>query len=171
MEGKMESNKKSVPNLSGLARGSDPAKSHKDAPARHQFSAENQPPKAKVGRPKGSQNKLTKSLKAFLIQAAAEVGDSTEIGKDGEGGVLGYLKVSAVAERKTFMILLGRALPHQVNATVARKTILSREEAIAELKLRGLPDEIIEMLQPVEYMLDGPDPYGDDDAIDPEADK
>jgi hypothetical protein len=171
MEGKMASNKKSVPNLSGLARGSDPAKSHKDAPGRHQFSAENQPPKAKVGRPKGAQNKLTKSLKALLVRAVTEVGDSIVPGKDGKGGLLGYLKVSAVVERKTVMILLGRALPLQVNATVAHKTILSREEAIAELKLRGLPDEIIEMLQPVEYVLDGPDPYGDDDAIDPEPAK
>jgi hypothetical protein len=169
MEGKMESNKKSVPNLSGLARGSDPSKSHKDAPGRHQFSAENQPPKA--GRPKGAQNKLTKSLKALLVRAATEVGDSTVPGEDGKGGLLGYLKVSSVVERKTFMILLGRAVPLQVNATVAHKTILSREEAIAELKLRGLPDEIVEMLQPVEYVLDGPDPYGDDDAIDAEAAK
>jgi hypothetical protein len=122
-----------VPNLSGLARGSDPAKSHKDAPGRHQFSAENQP-KAKVGRPKGAQNKLTKTMKALFIQAATEVGDSTVEGKDGKGGLLGYLKVSAVAQRKTFMILLGRALPLQVNATVAHKTILSREEAIARIE-------------------------------------
>jgi hypothetical protein len=170
MEGEMASNKKSVPNLSGLARGSDPAKSHKDVPDRHQFSAENQP-KAKRGRPKGALNKLTKTMQALFIQAATEVGDSDVPGEDGKGGVLGYLKVSAVVERKAFMILLGRALPIQVNATVAHKAILSREEAIAELKLRGLPDELIEMLKPVEYLLEGPDPYGDDDAIDPEAAK
>jgi len=164
----MVSNKKSVPNLSGLARGSDPAKSHKNAPGRHQFSAENQP-KAKRGRPRGAQNKLTKSLKALLVRAATEVGDSTVPGEDGKGGLLGYLKVSAVKQRRTFMIVLGRALPIQVNATVAHKTILSREEAIAELKQRGLADKIIEMLKPVEYVLDEPDPYGDDDAIDTEA--
>jgi hypothetical protein len=107
----------------------------------------------------------------LLVRAVTEVGDSIVPGQDGKGGLLGYLKVSAVVERKTVMILLGRALPLQVNATVAHKTILSREEAIAELKLLGLPYEIIEMLQPVEYVLDGPDPYGDDDAIDPEAAK
>ncbi len=167
----MASNKKSVPNLSGLARGSDPAKSHKDVPGRHQFSAENQP-KAKRGRPKGALNKLTKTTQALLFQAATEVGDSDVPGEDGKGGLLGYFKASAVLERKTYIILLGRALPLRVNATtVTHKAILTREEAIAELKLRGLSDQIIDLLQPVEYVLDEPDPYGDDDAIDAEAAK
>jgi hypothetical protein len=169
MEGKMASNKKSVPNLSGLARGSDPAKSHKDAPGRHQFSAENQP-KAKRGRPKGALNKLTKNTQALLIQAATEVGDSDVPGEDGKGGLLGYFKASAVLERKAYMILLGRGLPLRVNATVTHKAILTREEAIAELKLRGLSDQIIDLLQPDEYVLEGPDPYCDDDD-DPEAAK
>jgi len=33
------------------------------------------------------------------MQAAQEVGDSQEVGKDGEGGILSYLKVSAIQER------------------------------------------------------------------------
>jgi hypothetical protein len=167
----MESNKKSVPNPSGLARGSDPAKSHKDAPGRHRFGADNQPPKAKVGRPKGAPNRLTKTIKELLVRAATEVGDSIVPGEDGKGGALGFWKVSAVLERKTFMILLGRAVPLQVKATVEHKAVLSREEAIAELNQRGLPVGIIDLLDPVEYVLDGPDPYDDDDATDPEAAK
>jgi hypothetical protein len=64
------------------------------------------------------------------------------------------------------MILSGRAVPLQVQAAVEHKAVLSREEAIAELKLRGLLEGIIDLLQPVEYVLEGPDPYDDDDAID-----
>jgi hypothetical protein len=91
MEVIMESDDESVRNRSGLARGSAPTKSHKNAPGRHRFGADNQPPKGKVGRPKGSRNKLTKSVTELLLRAAAEVGDSTEVGKDGKGGALGYL--------------------------------------------------------------------------------
>jgi hypothetical protein len=39
------------------------------------------------------------------------------------------------------------------------------------LKLHGLPAAIIDQLWPVEYQLDGPDPYGDGDLIDLEAAK
>jgi hypothetical protein len=146
-----------------LARGSAPTKSHKDAPGRHRFSADNQPPKAKVGRPKGARNKLTKSITELLLRAAAEVGDSMEAGRDGAGGVLGYLKVSAVEERKAFLALLGRALPLQVQADVRNKLILTLEEAKAALKVHGLPAELIDQLRPIEYALEGPDPYGGDD--------
>jgi hypothetical protein len=170
MEGKMASNKKSVPNLSGLARGSAPTKSHKNAPGRHRFGADNQPPKGKVGRPKGSRNKLTKSVTELLIRAAAEVGDSTEAGKDGKGGALGYLKVSAVTERRAYLALFGRALPLHVDANISHKPILTLEQAEAELKARGLPPGLIEYLRAVDDELgedDEPDPY--DDVVDLEA--
>jgi hypothetical protein len=102
-------NEKSAGKLSGLARGSAPTRSHKNAPGRHRFSKDSQPPKAKVGRPKGSLNKLTKSITELLLRAAAEVGDSITPGEDGKGGVLGFLKVSAVTERRAFLALFGRA--------------------------------------------------------------
>jgi hypothetical protein len=162
-EAALATNEESAADLCGLARGSVPTKSHKNAPGRHRFSQDNQPPKAKVGRPKGARNKLTKSITELLLRAAAEVGDSTEVKRDGAGGVLGYFKVSAVLERRAFLALLGRALPLQVQANVAHNPILTREEAIAELKLHGLPAELIDQLRPIEYVLDGPDPYGGDD--------
>jgi hypothetical protein len=156
-------NEKSAGDLSGLARGSAPTKSHKNAPGRHRFSADDQPAKGKVGRPKGARNKVTKFTIETVLRAAAEVGDSTEANRDGAGGFLGYLKVSAVLERRAFLALLGRAVPLQVQANVAHNPILTREEAIAELKLHGLPAELIDQLRPIEYALDGPDPYGGDD--------
>jgi hypothetical protein len=166
----MASNKKSVPNLSGLARGSDPAKSHKDVPGRHRFSSDHQPPKAKRGRPKGSQNKLTKTTKELLVRAATEVGDSIVPGQDGQGGALGYWKVSAVEQRRTFMILYGRALPIQLNATVTHKPIKTLEEAVAEAKARGLPPQLTEYLNALDDELgedDEPNPY--EPVIDLEA--
>jgi hypothetical protein len=59
----MATDEESARKPSGLARGSDPAKSHKDAPGRHRFGADNQPPKAKVGRPrsKSSDGRSTSS--------------------------------------------------------------------------------------------------------------
>jgi hypothetical protein len=41
-------------------------------------------------------------LRELILRAAEEVGDSQEVGKDGNGGALAYLKVSAIKERKTF---------------------------------------------------------------------
>jgi hypothetical protein len=96
MEATMATDEESARKPSGLARGSDPAKSHKDAPGRHRFGADNQPPKAKVGRPKGSQNKLTKATRELLVRAATEVGDSIVLGQDGKGGpwVIGRFRPS-----------------------------------------------------------------------------
>ncbi len=150
----MAKKEKSAGKLSGLARGSAPTKSHKNAPGRHRFSADNQPPKAKVGRPKGSRNKLTKATMELLLRGAAEVGDS----------------ISAVTERRAYLALIGRSLPVQVNAKVTPKPMMTLDEVAAELKARGLPPQLIEYLRSVDDELgedDEPDPY--DDPIDLQA--
>jgi hypothetical protein len=46
-----------------------------------------------AGRPKGSPNKVTQTFRDVLLQAVSEVGDSMEVGKDGQGGLLAWLKV------------------------------------------------------------------------------
>jgi ParB-like nuclease domain len=53
-----------VGKTSRLTRGSAPNRSHKNAPGRHRFSSDNQPPKSKRGRPKGSLNTLGLSLQS-----------------------------------------------------------------------------------------------------------
>jgi hypothetical protein len=53
----------------------------------------------RAGRRKGSVNKYTSTLREVILRAAEEVGDSQEVGKDGNGGALAYLKVSAIKER------------------------------------------------------------------------
>jgi len=92
-----------------------------------------------AGRRKGVPNKITNTFRDLLLQAANEVGNSEEVGKDGQGGVLGYLKVSAVNQRKTFLLMLARILPLKISAEIKQlKEKISLEEAVAELRECGL---------------------------------
>jgi hypothetical protein len=68
-------------------RGSAPNRSHKNAPGGHRFSSDNQPPKSKRGRPKGSTNRYSRDLQEDLWEALERVGRDGE----GEGGRVGYL--------------------------------------------------------------------------------
>jgi hypothetical protein len=140
-----------------LARGSAPTKSHKNAPGRHRFSADNQPPKSKVGRPKGSQNKLTRELRELIVEAAER------LGRDGEGeeGLLGYLMWLGRKVPGSYAVLLGGVMPVHVNATVTHKQVKTLEEAVAEAKARGLPPQLIEYLNALD------DEPGEDDEPNP----
>ena len=66
------------------------------------------PPNAGKGRPKGSQNKLTKALKEMILEAA----DLAH--KD---GTVGYLTAQAIENPTAFMALLGKVLPMTVEGT------------------------------------------------------
>jgi len=145
---------------SRLARGSAPTKSHPNAPGRHAFSKENQPPRAKVGRPKGAQNKVTRELRDLILEAVDRVGSDGR-GKDGR---LGYLMSLATDVPSSYAVLLRAILPVDVKATVTHRRELTLDEAVAQLKARGLPPELIEYLRRVDDELgedDQPDPYPD----------
>jgi hypothetical protein len=60
----------------------------------------------------------TSTFGDVLLAAVSEVGDSREEGKDGQGGLLGYLKMCSVLERKTTLILVGRILPLKISTEV-----------------------------------------------------
>jgi hypothetical protein len=93
----------------------------------------------KGGRPKGSRNKITQTFRDVLLQALSEVGDSEEVGKDGQGGLLGYFKKCAVLERKTTLMLAGRTLPLKISTEVKQvKETMTIEEAVADLKAAGM---------------------------------
>jgi hypothetical protein len=62
------------------------------------------------GRPKGSANRITKTLKDAIILAAEEAGYDG----NGKDGLTGYLKHVAETDVKAFCGLLGRVLPLQV---------------------------------------------------------
>jgi hypothetical protein len=167
-----------VRNLSRLTRGSAPTKSHKNAPGRHRFTSDNQPVKSKRGRPKGSVNTLSLSLRQMIIQAGENVGDVC-IDKDGnrangEGGMLGFLEWLARNEPRTYGILLRGVMPAEIKATMTLMPTLSQEEACAEMRARGLPMVLIDYLHKPDEELgpdDEPNPY-DSNVIDikPEPD-
>src|ERR1700675_3759542 len=91
------------------------------------------------GRPKGSLNKITQTFRDVLLQAVSEVGSSREVGKDGGDGLLAYLKVAAVREENTTLMLLGRILPLKISTEVKQvKETMTIEEAVADLKALGM---------------------------------
>jgi hypothetical protein len=155
-----------VRNPSRVTRGSAPNKSHKNAPGRHRFSSDNQPPKSKRGRPKGSLNTLGLNLRQIIIQAGENVGN---VGKDkdgnrinGDGGMLGYVEWLARNEPKSYAVLLRGVMPAEIRATMTLRPMLTYEEARAEMRARGLPMELIENLHKLDDELgpdDEPNPY------------
>jgi hypothetical protein len=149
---------------SRFTRGSAPNRSHKNAPGRHRFSSDNQPPKSKRGRPKGSMNRFSRDLQEDLLEALERVGRDGE----GEGGRVGYLMWLAREEPKSCTILLRGMMPAQIQATMTLKPLLTLDEALAETCARGLPTEWIENLLKVDDELvpdDEPNPY-DHEVID-----
>ncbi|HVX56436.1 MAG TPA: hypothetical protein VHA37_01780 [Candidatus Saccharimonadales bacterium] len=89
------------------------------------------------GRKKGQQNKISTLLKEEIIRAAQDIGENG----DGLDELRGYLRVCARHFPKSYMHLLARVLPYQVNATVdhEHRVFRTREEIEAEMRRRGLP--------------------------------
>jgi len=152
---------------SRFTRGSAPNKSQKNAAGRHLFDSDNQP-KAKRGRPPGSLNKFTRDLREAIMEAAERLGGDGQ----GEDGVVGYLMWLGQAVPASFSMLMRAGMPAEIRAILTLKPVLTLEEAMAELRARGLPTEFIENLTKVDEELgpdDEPAPY-DDKLIDLEPD-
>jgi hypothetical protein len=83
------------------------------------------------GRPKGSPNKITASLKQAILEAAEAAG--------GEGGTVGYLTRQAGENPASFMALLGKVLPTQIDGPGENGEHLhkvSADEAFARIASR-----------------------------------
>jgi hypothetical protein len=137
----------------GLRAAPAPNKSHKNARGRHRFSSDNQPPKAKRGRPPGSVNKFTRDIREAVMEAAECLGRD---GK-GEAGLVGFLMWLAREDPKSFAMLMRAGMPAEIRATMTLKPMLTREEALAEMRARGLRTDWIENLYKADDEL-GPDP-------------
>jgi hypothetical protein len=92
------------------------------------------------------------------------------VGRDGNGeyGAVGYFMWLARAEPKSYAMLLRGTMTTELRATVSLKPLLTREEALAEMRARGLPTEWMENLDKVDEELgpdDDPNPY-DHNVID-----
>jgi hypothetical protein len=75
----------------------------------------------------------------------SQIGPNGEL--DGNGGALAFLKVTALTERKTFFTAMARLLPITIKTAPPLKKVLTREEALHELKARGLDPELINHLR------------------------
>jgi hypothetical protein len=130
-----------VQDVTPVGQGMQPSRSHPKAEGTG-FGSHGGA-RAGAGRPKGVPNKITNTFRDVLLQAVSEVGDSQEVGKDGQGGLLGFLKICSVLERKTTLLLLGRILPLKINAEVKQvKNEISLEDAVLQLKELGLDEAL-----------------------------
>jgi len=80
----------------------------------------------------------------------------------GDEGCDGYLLWVALNDHKTYCALLARILPYYIANELPDKSIISRDEAMAQLRERGLPVELIDHLRRAPEVLDAdedPDPY------------
>jgi hypothetical protein len=118
------------------------------------------------GRKPGVPNQTTQMLKDALLLAAEQVGeirkvqvldadgnptDEIEFEYSGVDGLLGYLRWAAINRPASFLALLGRVLPLQLNIKSERSlkvTYKTVEETRAALKERGIePGMVAEILQ------------------------
>ena len=74
------------------------------------------PPRAGMGRPKGSLNKTTALLKDAILKAAEDAGD---------GDMVAYLTQQAKENPGPFMALLGKVLPMQIAGDVENPLVLN----------------------------------------------
>lgn len=101
------------------------------------------PPSAGVGKKPGTVNKTTKVLKEAILMAAELTGRD----KKGKEGLVGYLRMVAERDVKSFSVLLGKVLPMQITGegggpipiAVIDPTTLSKEQlrAIASIRVNG----------------------------------
>ncbi|NKX40957.1 hypothetical protein HGG71_05670 [Rhodobacteraceae bacterium R_SAG2] len=84
-----------------------------------QPSAKRKPPRAGMGRPKGSRNKTTALLKDAILKAAENAGN-----KVGSQGLVSYLEEQATENPGPFMSLLGKVLPMQIEGSGEKGEII-----------------------------------------------
>lgn len=75
------------------------------------------------GRVKGTPNRTTALLKDAILKAAEEAG--------GDEGLVGYLRIQAIANPGPFMSLLGKVLPMQVTGADGGPIKVTRVELVA----------------------------------------
>src|SRR5271167_3335193 len=130
----------------------------------------------KGGRPPGTLNKLTRTMKDAAVAAADELGQiptkhwAKQLNGD-PNGLKGYFKFLAVRHPKSFAIILSRIMPLHVTAGANKlPKYLTEDQMRAELRASGLPEDLIKFMHPVDMMSVDPDEVGDDPYPDPEAD-
>jgi hypothetical protein len=137
------------------------------------FTKGNRPAGANKGKPVGTLNKITRTMKDAAIAAAEELGhyDVKDWNKllvgDPRSGVKAYFMFLAVKHPKSFAVILARILPLQIKTDKSMPTYLTEDQVIAELKEAGLPVDLIKHMRAVDSSTLGPEynldynPYSD----------
>jgi hypothetical protein len=131
------------------------------------------------GRPRGSPNKISRTMKEALISAVETLG-STDLDKwseivkkaqDDPDPYRRFFTIAAVKDLKTFMAVVARIIPTHVIQPKERRYI-TEEQARAELKAAGVPESVLGFLPSYdgrqydpEEIVGGRNPYEDDDDM------
>jgi hypothetical protein len=123
-------------------------------------------PKGRIGRPKGSPNKMGHDLMTMVMETAAELGflkedpETKKLVPTGEGGTKGYLKWIGLNKPERFVALMARVAPKHVFADVTHHDDgMTAAELGAELIDRGLPLDLLPIL--LKYPEDDTEAYPD----------
>jgi hypothetical protein len=131
-------------------------------------------PKRHPGRPPGSLNKITRTMKDAAIAAAFELGQlgfdkwEEEAKKADPDGMKQFFKVLAVKELKTFAITLARIMPLHIQTSSNTPKYVTRDQMIERLREAGLPESTIDEMKPLDARLLDPEDLGYDPYDDPD---
>ena len=111
-----------------------------------------QPPPKNPGRRKGTPHRNTMLLRDAVMMAAELAGNKIDPKDKKHNGLLIYLRWLALNEPSSFVTLLNKIIPLQVNATVNdANAVRTRDELLNVLADRGLPVNRIFQLEENEY--------------------
>lgn len=114
------------------------------------------PPPKRPGRPKGSVNRNTVLLRDAVMMAADLAGKQLDKKNKDHLGLVRYLKWLAINEPSSFVSLLGRIIPLQIDAKIRNEMVTNtRSELLQILSDRGLPVQSIFDLPPEDYKVNG----------------
>jgi hypothetical protein len=107
--------------------------------------------RAPMGRPPGSQNKISRTMKEAVVGAVELLG-STDLDKwdaiiqkaeDDPDPYRRFFTIAAVRDLKTFMAVVGKMVPHHIVHSPA-KQYMTVAQAKAELRAVGIPESFLE---------------------------
>ena len=109
------------------------------------------------GRPRGSFNRLEADITSAAVRAGfIELDENgNHVGSDFEGRKA-YMAWASRYDQRTYLALVARSLPRPAKSPGRR--ILSREKAIAQLRERGLPEDLLDQLREAPPEAWDPDP-------------